>query len=441
MNSKRKLKGTVNDEINKLTWEWFVHTRSKNIPLSGPIVQAKAKEIAASLNNETFKGSNGWLESFKFRHNIVWNSVCGEANDVNITLVEQWKEKIRLLVHNYEPCDIYNGDETGLFFRAIPSKTLCVQGDKCIGGKQSKERLTIFLCSNMTGSIEKPMVIGKAAKPRCFKNLYLDKLPVIWKNNKKAWNTAAIMEEWLKYFDAKMRSQNRKVILFMDNATCHPDIKLKNVELAWFPANTSSVTQPLDQGVIRSVKIQYRKSLLCNLIANIDNSTSVSEVAKKITVLDAVMWLTLSVKAIEKSTVTKCFEKAGFQQNSQGEIETNTTLEDIDDLIAQIDMDVSAAAYINIDAELSTYSKDFSPINYGCELETAKDETEDLDSDYEELHNYKQVLEKLKSISIFALKRGNNDLFTNMAKQIVDVEELLILRSKKQTKITEFFNK
>jgi hypothetical protein len=36
---------------------------------------------------------------------------------------------------------------------------------------------------------------GKAAKPRCFKNLKINNLPVIWGNYKKAWMTAATMEE------------------------------------------------------------------------------------------------------------------------------------------------------------------------------------------------------------------------------------------------------
>jgi hypothetical protein len=42
-----------------------------------------------------------------------------------------------------------------------------------------------------------PVMIGKAAKPRCFKNLKINNLPLILRNNKKVWMTAATMEEWL----------------------------------------------------------------------------------------------------------------------------------------------------------------------------------------------------------------------------------------------------
>jgi hypothetical protein len=60
-----------------------------------------------------------------------------------------------------------------------------LKGERCSGGKLCKESLTVFLCDFMTGEIEKPLVIGRVAKPRCFKNIDINKLPVDWKSNKK----------------------------------------------------------------------------------------------------------------------------------------------------------------------------------------------------------------------------------------------------------------
>ena len=189
----------------------------------------------------------------------MWNQVCGEASAVSISVVSEWKDKLKVLLEGLLPCDIYNGDETSLFFRALPTKSLSLRREKCSGGKMSKERSTVFLCANMAGKLEKPLVIGKAAKPRCFKHLDINKLPVVWRSNRRAWMTAALMEEWLNGFNAKMKKENRHVLLFFDNATCHPHIKLSNVTLAWFPPNTTSVTQPMDQGVIYTLKSHYRR--------------------------------------------------------------------------------------------------------------------------------------------------------------------------------------
>jgi hypothetical protein len=77
-------------------------------------------------------------------------------------------------------------DETGFFYRALPTKSLAVKGEKYTRGKMSKERLTVLLCGNMVEEMEKPLVFGKAAKPRSFKNLKINNLPVIWRNNTKS---------------------------------------------------------------------------------------------------------------------------------------------------------------------------------------------------------------------------------------------------------------
>jgi hypothetical protein len=59
-----------------------------------------------------------------------------------------------------------------------------LKGEKCTGGKMSKERQR-YRAGNMVGEIKKPLVVGKAAKPRCFMNLRINNLPVIWRNSKK----------------------------------------------------------------------------------------------------------------------------------------------------------------------------------------------------------------------------------------------------------------
>jgi hypothetical protein len=37
---------TGNEEINKLVWEWFTNTRSKNVHITGPMVQSEALAVA-----------------------------------------------------------------------------------------------------------------------------------------------------------------------------------------------------------------------------------------------------------------------------------------------------------------------------------------------------------------------------------------------------------
>jgi hypothetical protein len=57
----------------------------------------------------------------------------------------------------------------------------------------------------MVEEMEKPLVIGKAAKPRSFKDLKINNLSVIWRSNKDPWMNAVTMEEWLNMFNIKMK--------------------------------------------------------------------------------------------------------------------------------------------------------------------------------------------------------------------------------------------
>ena len=63
------------------TLEWFSKAGSKNIPVSGPILQQKACAVAGQMGmGQEFKASNGWLEKFKIRYNIKRMTVSGEGN-------------------------------------------------------------------------------------------------------------------------------------------------------------------------------------------------------------------------------------------------------------------------------------------------------------------------------------------------------------------------
>ena len=58
-------------------------------------------------------------------------------------------------------------DESGCFFKALPSKDLAQKGKKCKGGKKSKQRMTV--ASVVGGKVDKPIAIWKSKKTRCFK--------------------------------------------------------------------------------------------------------------------------------------------------------------------------------------------------------------------------------------------------------------------------------
>ena len=104
-------------------------------------------------------------------------------------------------------------------------------------------------------NFEKILVIKKSGKPRCFNTIDTKTLPVTWEHNKKVWMTFEIYQRWSQNFDSKMRRQNRQVLLLLDNVPSHPkNMNVTNVKLVFIPANTTSMLQPPDQEIIKTVK-------------------------------------------------------------------------------------------------------------------------------------------------------------------------------------------
>ena len=142
--------------MNDSVYEWFSIARAKSFPISGPILQAEALKFAAALKLENFKASNGWLRSFKIKHDITFQTSCGESKSVDENSTSLWKTMLVDLCDGYEPKNIANMDETALFFKALPNKTLQLKREKCSGGKHSKERITLLLIVFGDGTSLKP---------------------------------------------------------------------------------------------------------------------------------------------------------------------------------------------------------------------------------------------------------------------------------------------
>jgi hypothetical protein len=89
------------------------------------ILQQKGLEFAKMFNIEDkLKCANGWVYRFKKRNGIHKIKLSGEANSVPIESLPEERTRLRALLAKYDKEDIYNADETGLFFRMEPNQTL-----------------------------------------------------------------------------------------------------------------------------------------------------------------------------------------------------------------------------------------------------------------------------------------------------------------------------
>ncbi len=251
----------LHQQMEDALFIWLNTMLSKHVAVSDMMLTEKAKQFGADLGITDFGYSTGWLKGFKARRGIKSHTYHGESESADMALVQQGRESLQQTLSRFMPDDIYNMDETGLFFRLGPNSTLATGAVK--GTKKKKDRLTVALCCNSTGTDKLiPLVIGKAKRPRCFgkKGTFNPEIYVQYLANTKAWMTSPIYQQWLRDLDRRMRIANRHICLLVDNAPSHihEGLEFTNITVVFLPPNTTSHIQPCDAGIIKNFKLKYR---------------------------------------------------------------------------------------------------------------------------------------------------------------------------------------
>ena len=65
--------------------------------------------------------------------------ISGEPKDVTPESVQDWLHNLEEIINGFELKNIFNADETGLFYNLLPSKTLAFKSEECKGRKKSKD--------------------------------------------------------------------------------------------------------------------------------------------------------------------------------------------------------------------------------------------------------------------------------------------------------------
>ena len=123
----------------------------------------KAQEFARACGcDDTDKLDANWVNRWKSRQEVVCKKLHGEAESVDQCGVDDWqKHRLPALLKQFKAEEIFNTDETGLFYRCLPDRTHVMKNEKCAGGKLSKDRLTVLVTTSMAGEKLPPLVIGK----------------------------------------------------------------------------------------------------------------------------------------------------------------------------------------------------------------------------------------------------------------------------------------
>ena len=97
-----------------------------------------------------------------------------------------------------------------------------------------------------------------------------------------------LFKEWDREIDQTFGTQKRKIALIIDNCPAHHQVrKLDWVVLIFLPPNTTSMTQPIDRGIIRSTKAKFRSFAVKKYLVALENGVT----TPNISVLSAMVML------------------------------------------------------------------------------------------------------------------------------------------------------
>ena len=143
---------------------------------------AKAKLLAAASTSaadkkkiETFNASDKWIKRFISLNGMASVALHGEAGSVDDEAITEGLAEIRKACLEYEMANIFNVDETSIFYKLLPNRTYLSTAEnrktaRGTKGMKAKDRLSAYMATNATDTAKVPMsIIGKSKNPHCFR--------------------------------------------------------------------------------------------------------------------------------------------------------------------------------------------------------------------------------------------------------------------------------
>ena len=214
---------------------------------------------------------------------------------------------------------IVNFDECGIQYKSLPQYSYLEKKQEIRAKKPVLCRITGLFGSSANGRKFKPVIIGKSAQPRAFKDKW-HLLNVHYYHNKSAWMTKDIFRDWfINCFLHEVQpilDPDMQIQFLMDNCSSHNDVQLNDldpqVQIRFLPPNTTSLIQPMDQAVLACVKAHQKKQFYMKLVNYCDQNEEPGAYKlflKKYTIFDAINDIVAGWKKVPESTIKKAFSK------------------------------------------------------------------------------------------------------------------------------------
>ncbi|KAG7167679.1 Tigger transposable element-derived protein 1-like 70 [Homarus americanus] len=231
-------------KTEKLLVRYLVRQARRNMAVDTRSVKDYARELYIAVARKMgttepkpFNASSGWLQRFKIRNKITNINISGEEASADRAAAREFPPFLREIMEEGQYIDdqVFNMDESGLFWKKLPSKSFVVKNaSKIRGRKMQKERITVLFTTNASGTSKlKLSVIHTARKPHAYKTMDMTKLNVHWLTARKAWMFSTLSLSWfddcfvpdVKKF-CEQQNVPFKILLLLDNTPGHSPLLL-----------------------------------------------------------------------------------------------------------------------------------------------------------------------------------------------------------------------
>lgn len=235
----------------------------------------KGTSLAAgeSKDLQGFVPTDLWIKSFARRNNL---DVCGGTWQMAGVSSEERVypdiQNIKNDLQRYDPDCILSVHEATLYYKVLPRSTYQLFRTGAAGasstgvtsGMQTKDRLTLFFCTNATGTLKVPLaVVGTSKQPLCFR---VKRCPLEYFAQENALVDAVTFKEWFSQvlLPAVRQHSWKNVALLVESISDEKIVEDSRSQVKVFrlPPDPGSKRYPMEKGIMEAVKQKYRYTML-----------------------------------------------------------------------------------------------------------------------------------------------------------------------------------
>ncbi|XP_037943319.1 jerky protein homolog-like [Teleopsis dalmanni] len=214
------------------------------------------------------------------------------------------------------------------------------------------------------------------------------------------------------------------------------------ISTIFLPPNVTPLLQPMDQNVIRLVKLHYRNSLLSKIVA--EGCDNISSALKQVNIYDAVSLLSFAWQKLSEDLIKKCWANIlsfnSIEFDEEDDIPLAQLIPRTNDNVTETTITLLQNVFSNCDIstyEVNKWNNADNTIDVSDEDDGSDDEN--IEENNLEINKHEDAINHFEKCIKWAI--NNNE--TSKLAVLRELQEKAVQKnfecSKKQTKINDFF--